>query len=66
MQPGCRAAGGGLSPAVFHSALRPDLTTFSPTSLLTSHAGVSTALQIVAVACGLLGPLLLALTRRHT
>lgn len=32
--------------------------------LLASHAGLATALQIVAVVCGLLGQLLLALKRR--
>jgi hypothetical protein len=34
------------------------------TTLLASHAGLATALQIVAVVCGLLGQLLLALKRR--
>ncbi|CDW96507.1 hypothetical protein THICB2_880018 [Thiomonas sp. CB2] len=36
----------------------------NPTALLSSHAGLVTALQIVAVVCGLLGQLLLALKRR--
>ncbi|MHB1700879.1 MAG: hypothetical protein ACYCSN_12270 [Acidobacteriaceae bacterium] len=36
----------------------------NPTTLLSSHAGLATALQIVAVVCGLLGQLLLALKRR--
>jgi nicotinamide riboside transporter PnuC len=34
------------------------------TTLLASHAGLATALQIVAVVCGLLGQLLLAMKRR--
>lgn len=40
----------------------PTLSTLAP--FLTSHPGLATVLQIVAVVCGLLGQLLLALKRR--